>query len=273
MTASQLDNWLGSVRTERMPALFIGHGSPMNAIEDNLFTREIRRQGAELSPPRAILCVSAHWETRGTFFTAMERPRTIHDFGGFPEALYQVQYPAPGMPELAATGAALTHGGIDTEHWGLDHGAWSVLKHLAPNADIPVVQMSLDRGKSPAEHLEVARQLADLRRRGVLVVGSGNMVHNLGRVDWNRLNEVGYAFDWAEEARSLLMDRVRNHKLDELANYARLGTAVQHAVPTPEHFLPLLYALALREPDESLEVFNDYALAGSLTMTSVALGA
>mgnify|MGYP000120696899 FL=1 len=177
------------------------------------------------------------------------------------------------MPELAATGAALTHGGIDTEHWGLDHGAWSVLTHLAPNADIPVVQMSLDRGKSPAEHLEVARQLADLRRRGVLIVGSGNMVHNLGRVDWNRLNEVGYAFDWAEEARSLIMDRVRNHKLDELVNYARLGTAVQNEVPTPEHFLPLLYTLALREPDEPLEVFNDYALAGSLTMTSVALGA
>jgi len=272
MTAHELDRWLGDVRTPRMPVLFLGHGSPMNAIEDNLFTREFKKRGQTLPKPRAILCISAHWETRGTFFTAMERPRTIHDFGGFPDRLFQVQYPAPGLPELAATGAALTHGGIDTEHWGLDHGAWSVLIHLYPDANVPVVQMSLDRARTPSEHVALAKHLADLRYRGVLIVGSGNIVHNLGRVAWDRLNEVGFAYDWATEARQLLMDRVRSGRLDELASYTQLGSAVQHAIPTPEHFLPLLYTLALREADEDLDVFNDYALAGSLTMTSVALG-
>jgi len=272
VTAQELDGWLGGVRTQRMPLLFLGHGSPMNAIEDNHFTREFRKYGQALPKPRAILCISAHWETRGTLFTAMQQPRTIHDFGGFPERLYKVQYPAPGLPELAATGAALTQGDIDTEHWGLDHGAWSVLIHLYPNADVPVVQMSLDRARTPSEHVALAKQLSDLRYRGVLIVGSGNMVHNLGRVAWNRLNEVGYAYDWAAEARELLMDRIRDGRLDELAKYSTLGSAVQQAIPTPEHYLPLLYTLALRDSDEDLDVFNDYALAGSLTMTSVAMG-
>lgn len=272
MTATDLDRWLGSTRTERMPVLFLGHGSPMNAIEDNLFTRGIHAKGAELPKPRAILCISAHWETFGTQFTAMGQPRTIHDFGGFPESLYQVQYPAPGMPTLAGAGAELTHGALDHDKWGLDHGAWSVLLHLVPNADVPVVQMSLDRRKTPAEHMALAKQLSALRRRGVLIVGSGNMVHNLGRVAWDRLNQVGFAYDWATEAHDVLMERVRGQRLEELAQYARLGTAVQYAVPTPEHYLPMLYALALRESDEALEVFNDYALAGSLTMTSLALG-
>jgi 4,5-DOPA dioxygenase extradiol len=154
----------------------------------------------------------------------------------------------------------------------LDHGAWSVLIHLYPDANVPVVQMSLDRARTPSEHVALAKHLADLRYRGVLIVGSGNIVHNLGRVAWDRLNEVGFAYDWATEARQLLMDRVRSGRLDELASYTQLGTAVQHAIPTPEHFLPLLYTLALREADEDLDVFNDYALAGSLTMTSVALG-
>jgi 4,5-DOPA dioxygenase extradiol len=273
MTASELDRWLGSTLTERMPVLFLGHGSPMNAIEDNLFTRGIHSKGAELPKPRAILCISAHWETYGTQFTAMVQPRTIHDFGGFPEPLYQVQYPAPGMPALASAGAELTLGALDHEHWGLDHGAWSVLLHLVPNADVPVVQMSLDRGKTPTEHVALAKSLTALRRRGVLIVGSGNMVHNLRRVAWDRLNQVGFAYDWATEAHAVLMERVRGQRLDELAQYARLGSAVQFAIPTPEHYLPMLYALSLREPDEALEVFNDYALAGSLTMTSLALGA
>ena len=172
------------------------------------------------------------------------------------------------MPELAATGAALTHGGIDTEHWGLDHGAWSVLTHLAPNADIPVVQMSLDRGKSPAEHLEVARQLADLRRRGVLIVGSGNMVHNLRLVAWEKLNE-HFAHDWATEASEKMKHFILSGDHQHLINFKSQGKAFDLAIPTPEHYLPLLYTLALKEENEKITLFNDKPVAGSLTMTSV----
>lgn len=188
--------------TERMPVLFLGHGSPMNAIEENEFVQGWRVIGKTLPKPNAVLCVSAHWESKGTFVTAMEKPKTIHDFGGFPEELYKVQYPAPGSSELAKRvkdTVNRTEVGLD-DKWGLDHGAWSVIKHLYPEADVPVIELSLDYTQSPQYHYELAKELGSLRKKGVLIVGSGNMVHNLRLVDWRRLNDVNYSYDWASEA-------------------------------------------------------------------------
>ena len=183
--------------TEKMPVLFLGHGSPMNAIEENEFVAGFRKVGKEIAKPNAILCISAHWETKGTYVTAMEKPRTIHDFGGFPKELFEVQYPALGSPELAKETKNIitkTEVGLD-DKWGLDHGAWSVIRHMYPKADVPVMQMSLDYSKSPQYHYELAKELASLRQKGVLIVGSGNIVHNLRKVAWNKLNEVDYAYD------------------------------------------------------------------------------
>lgn len=260
--------------TAPMPVLFLGHGSPMNAIEENEFVAGFRRIGSQLPRPNAILCVSAHWETRGTWVTAMEKPRTIHDFGGFPKALYEVQYPAPGSPTLAQETAQLiqkTSVGLDYQ-WGLDHGAWSVIKHLFPKADVPVIQMSLDYTQPPRWHYELAQELAALRRKGVLIVGSGNMVHNLRLVAWDRLNDTGFAYDWATEASEKMKQYIRSGDAQPLINYAAQGKAFQLAIPTPEHYLPLLYALALRHKDEPVELFNDRPVAGALTMTSVKIG-
>ena len=260
----------GFAPTPRMPVLFLGHGSPMNAIDENTFVQGFRRMGAELPRPNAVLCISAHWETRGTQVTAMAMPRTIHDFGGFPKALFEVQYPAPGSPELAnATRELLapTPVGLD-ENWGLDHGAWSVIKHMYPDADVPVVQLSLDRGLDARQHYALGRQLAPLRDRGILIVGSGNMVHNLGLVAFDRLNEA-YAFDWAAEARTRMNELVLAGDHAALQHYEQQGRAFQRAIPTPEPYQPLLYTLALQEKGEEPTLFNDQPLAGSLTMTSV----
>lgn len=257
--------------TQRMPVLFLGHGSPMNAIEENEFVQGFRKLGTEIPTPKAILCISAHWETRGTFVTAMEHPQTIHDFGGFPPELFAVQYPAPGSPELAKeTKKLITSAevGLD-QNWGLDHGAWSVIKHLYPNANIPVIQLSLDYGKSPKHHYELAKELKMLRDKGVLIIGSGNMVHNLGRVDWKNLNTVDYAFDWAAEARSKMNKFILDCDHQSLIDYDKQGAEFKLAIPTPEHYLPLLYTLALQDKNESISLFNDKAVAGSLTMTSV----
>ncbi|MCB0793452.1 MAG: 4,5-DOPA dioxygenase extradiol [Flavobacteriales bacterium] len=256
--------------TPRMPVLFLGHGSPMNAIEENVFVQGFRSIGGELPRPNAVLCISAHWETRGTQVTAMAMPRTIHDFGGFPQELFDVQYPAPGSPELAeATRELLAPSPVDLDQsWGLDHGAWSVIKHLYPDADVPVVQLSLDRGLDGRQHYALGRQLAPLRERGVLIVGSGNMVHNLGLVAWDHLQEV-HAFDWAAEARERMNRSILEGDHATLQDYHVQGKAFQLAIPTPEHFLPLLYALALQEKDETPMLFNDLPVAGSLTMTSV----
>lgn len=257
-------------RSERMPVLFLGHGSPMNAIEENEFVAGFRQVATEIPRPQAILVVSAHWETRGTQVTAMERPRTIHDFGGFPKALFEVQYPAPGSPELAAETQALitsTSVGLD-ESWGLDHGAWSVVKHLYPNADVPVIQMSIDYSMSPAEHYALAKQIAALREKGVLIIGSGNMVHNLGMVAWDKLNE-SYAFDWAEDARARMNQLIMTGDHAPLVDFRSQGRAFELSIPTPEHYLPLLYTLALQNKDEKATLFNDKPVAGSLTMTSV----
>ena len=257
--------------TGKMPVLFLGHGSPMNAIEENEFVTGFRKVGREIEKPSAILCISAHWETRGTYVTAMENPRTIHDFGGFPKALFDVQYPAPGNPELAKETKQIVHKtevGMD-DKWGLDHGAWSVIKHMYPDADVPVVQMSLDYTKPPQYHYELAKELAALRRKGVLIVGSGNMVHNLRKVAWNKLNEVDYAYDWAKEASEKMKGFILSNDHQPLIQYSSQGTAFNLAVPTPEHYLPLIYALALKEESEDIVLFNDKAVGGSLTMTSL----
>jgi 4,5-DOPA dioxygenase extradiol len=256
--------------TDQMPVLFLGHGSPMNAIEENEFVTGFRNVGKGIPKPQAVLVISAHWETNGTFVTAMEKPRTIHDFGGFPRALHEVQYPAPGSPELAQETKDIvkkTVVGLD-HSWGLDHGAWSVVKHLYPNADVPVIQLSLDYRQTPQHHFELAKELAALRKKGVLIIGSGNMVHNLGMVAWNRLNE-SYAYDWAIEASEKMKKNILNGDYKSLINFSSQGRAFDLAIPSPEHFLPLLYTLALKNGNEKISLFNDKPLAGSLTMTSV----
>lgn len=257
--------------SEKMPVLFLGHGSPMNAIEENEFVRGFRAVGKEIQKPKAILCISAHWETKGTFVTAMENPRTIHDFGGFPKALFDVEYPALGSPEIAKETQKIitkTDVGLD-EKWGLDHGAWSVIKHMYPNADVPVIQMSIDYSKPASYHFELAKELAALRNKGVLIVGSGNMVHNLRMVAWDKLQGEPYAYDWAEEANTKMKSYLLNGDFKSLVNYDKQGKAFELAIPTPEHYLPLIYTLGLKEDKDDISIFNDQPVGGSLTMTSV----
>ena len=260
--------------TPRMPVLFVGHGSPMNAIEENEFVEGWRNIGKTIPRPKAILVVSAHWETKGTYVTAVQKPQTIHDFGGFPKALFDVQYPAPGSPELAHETKRIitkTAVGLD-EKWGLDHGAWSVIRRIYPEADIPVIEMSMNYSQGPQYHYELGKQLAALRNKGVLIVGSGNMVHNLRMVAWDKMNEPEYGFDWAIQANNKFKQLIESDNHKELINYTSLGREVQLAVPTPDHYLPLLYALALKEENESVSFFNDKPVMGSLTMTSVRIG-
>lgn len=255
--------------TEKMPVLFLGHGSPMNAIEETEFVKGWRIIGETLPKPNAILCVSAHWETKETCVTTMEKPRTIHDFGGFPKELFEVQYPAPGSPELAKEVKRLirkTEVTLD-ENWGLDHGCWSVIKHLYPLADIPVIQMSLNYYQTPLFHYELAKELAPLRKKGVLIVGSGNIVHNLRMVAWDKLNEE-FGYDWAMEANEKIKKYILDGNHQQLINYPSLGNAFNLAIPTPEHYLPMLFALALKEENEKVSLFNDKMVAGSLSMTS-----
>lgn len=260
--------------TPRIPVLFVGHGSPMNAIEENEFVEGWRNLGKTIPRPKAILVVSAHWETKGTFVTVAPKPQTIHDFGGFPKALYDVQYPAPGSPELANETKRIitkTAVGLD-EKWGLDHGAWSVIRRIYPEADVPVIEMSMDYSQGPQYHYELGKQLAALRNKGVLIIGSGNMVHNLRMVAWDKMNEPEYGFDWAIQANDKFKQLIQTGNHKELINYTSLGREVQLAVPTPDHYLPLLYALALKEENEAVSFFNDKPVMGSLTMTSLRIG-
>lgn len=260
-------------KTPKMPVLFLGHGSPMNAIEENEFVSGFRHVAKTIPKPHAILCVSAHWETKGTFVTAMQDPPTIHDFGGFPKALFDVQYPAPGSPELAKeTQSLITKTGVGLDDkWGLDHGAWSVIKHLYPAADIPVIQLSIDYSQTPQYHYELAREIKSLREKGVLIIGSGNMVHNLRMVEWRRLNDT-FGFDWAIEANEQMKSHILNGDHQPLINFRSQSRAWDLAIPTPEHYLPLLYSMALREESDLVSLFNDQPVAGSLTMTSVKIG-
>lgn len=264
---------LGS--TPKMPVLFIGHGSPMNAIEDNQFTKGFKNSIASLSEkPKAILCVSAHWYTKGTKVTAMEMPRTIHDFGGFPKELFAVEYPAKGDPILAKETKTLlspTLVELD-EHWGLDHGAWSVIKHLYPDADVPVLQLSIDYSQPASYHFDLAKKLSKLREKGVLIVGSGNIIHNLRMVDFQNFNKDNYGYDWAIEAREGINKHLKSGDFKSLLDYEKLGSSYKLAIPTPEHYLPLIYTLGLKEEKETLSLFNDKLLAGSLSMTSVKIG-
>jgi 4,5-DOPA dioxygenase extradiol len=254
-----------------MPVLFLGHGNPMNAIEANIFTQGFESIAKNLPKPSAILCISAHWETKGTYVTAMEQPKTIHDFGGFPQALFDVQYPAPGSPilanEIKNSITSITIG-LD-EDWGLDHGCWSVVKFLYPNADVPVVQMSIDYTQPASYHYALAKEIASLRRKGVLIVGSGNSIHNLRTAAWDKMMTPGYAYDWAtianEKIKGFILDRDHN----SLINFDKQGKEMQLAVPTPEHYLPMLYVLALQEKDERPIFYNDTIVAGSLNMLSV----
>jgi 4,5-DOPA dioxygenase extradiol len=257
-----------------MPVLFLGHGSPMNAIEENAFVGGWREAGRLIPKPVAVLCVSAHWETSGTFVTAMEKPETIHDFSGFPKALYDVQYPAPGNAILAEEIKQIikkTEVGLDLK-WGLDHGCWSVVKHLYPEAAVPVIQFSLDYNQSPQYHYDLARELAPLRTKGVLIVGSGNIVHNLGMIAWDRLNDDDYGYDWAIEVKEKMGKFILGGDHKSLINYKSQGRAFTLSVPTPEHFLPLLYTLAVKDEKEKVIIFNDKNVAGSLAMTSVMIG-
>ncbi|TRX03733.1 4,5-DOPA-extradiol-dioxygenase [Flavobacterium gawalongense] len=257
--------------TERMPVLFLGHGNPMNALTNNSFTQGFQQMAKTLPKPRAILCISAHWETKGTFVTAMQKPETIHDFGGFPQALFDVQYPAPGSPELALETQKLitsTSIGLSNE-WGLDHGCWTVLKFLYPNAEIPIVEMSIDYTKPTSYHYELGKELAALRRKGVLIVGSGNSVHNLQLAAWDKMMLPGYAYEWAHIANEKIKKMILENDHQSLINFDKQGREFQLAVPTPEHYIPMLYTLALREKDEKATVFNDAIVAGSLNMLSI----
>lgn len=257
-----------------MPTAFIGHGSPMNAINENEFVLGFREIAKQLPPPKAILVISAHWYIKGTRVTGMENPPTIHDFSGFPRELYQMKYPAPGAPDLALEIESLFKNSkieIDFD-WGLDHGAWSVLVHLFPKANIPVLQLSLDRNLSAQGHYDLAKNLSPLRRQGVFILGSGNLVHNLGMVAWDKINLPGYAYDWASDANERMKACMVENDHQTLIHYATQGKNFELAIPTPEHFLPLLYILALKEENEKLQFFNDRAVGGSLTMTSVYIG-
>jgi len=260
------------LQEELMPVLFIGHGSPMNGIEDNEFSAKWAEMGRTMPVPKAVLVVSAHWFTRGTAITAMKFPKTIHDFGGFPQALFDVEYPAPGVPELALeTSKLVTSTAVELDHdWGLDHGAWTVLTHMFPEANIPVLQLSIDYTKDPRAHYTLAQELYQLRRKGVLIMGSGGMVHNLRMFNWEMIDGGGY--DWAMEMNEQFKQLIMNNDHQPLMNYQSLGKAALLAIPTPEHYLPLLYTLGLKNEREEVFVFNDKAVGGSLTMTSVKIG-
>lgn len=259
---------------KKMPVLFVGHGSPMNGIEDNEFSNYWTKLASEIEKPLAVLCISAHWLTKGTFVTAMDFPKTIHDFAGFPKELYDVEYPAPGNPLLAKqTADLLISTKVELDHdWGLDHGTWSIVRHMYPNADIPVLQLSIDYTKPAEYHYQLSKELGALRKKGVLIIGSGNMVHNLRMVAWDKLNDHNYGYDWAIEMNELFKQKITEKDHKALIHYEKLNSAAKMAIPTPDHYYPLLYSLGLQENNDPIHFFNDKAVAGSLTMTSVKIG-
>ena len=255
-----------------MPVLFIGHGSPMNGIEHNQFSENWANLAKKIPVPSAILVVSAHWLSRGTKITAMDFPETIHDFGGFPKELFEVQYPAPGNPELAKeTASIIKSAEVELAHdWGLDHGAWTVIRNMYPDAKIPVLQLSIDYTKGPQFHYDLAKELSSLRSKGVLIMGSGNMVHNLRMVSFDKI-DTEFGFDWAIEMNEVFKKYISNRNHNALINYENLGSAAKLAVPTPDHYYPLLYSLGLQGKNEEAFIFNDKLMAGSLTMTSLVI--
>ncbi len=255
-----------------MPALFLGHGNPMNALEDNDWTRAWGALGATLPRPKAVLAISAHWYVPGVQVTAMTAPRTIHDFGGFPRELFDYEYPAPGDPALAQRIERLIAPepvALD-QRWGLDHGTWVVLCHIYPQADVPVVQFSLDRTASPQAHYDLGRRLAPLRDEGVLIVGSGNLVHNLRAYDWNR--RAAGPVDWAERFERRARDLLQRRDHAPLIDYEALGPDARLAAPTPEHYLPLLYLMAVQGPNETLTFPVEGFDGGTVSMLGVRVG-
>ena len=256
--------------SNKMPLLFLGHGSPMNAIEENQFVDGFRNIAKTLPKPDTILCISAHWYTNGTRVTAMTLPRTIHDFGGFPRPLYEVQYPAKGNPELANEVKDLLMPAIVEldETWGLDHGAWSVIKHLYPEADVPVIQLSIDYTQPASYHFKMAERLSSLREKKILIIGSGNIVHNLGSVDFQNMNKPDYGYDWAIEAKEMINENLWDGNYDALIDYKKQSRAIQLAIPTPDHYLPFIYVLGIQGKEETITLFNDKLVGGSISMTS-----
>jgi 4,5-DOPA dioxygenase extradiol len=252
-----------------MPAVFLGHGSPMNALECNRHTESWQALGRTIARPRAILAVSAHWYIRGTAVTAMARPPTIHDFGGFPPALHAYQYPAPGDPALAARVQDLlaplaTH---PDQEWGLDHGTWSVLAHVYPEADVPVVQLAIDRTQGSAFHYDLGRRLAPLRDEGVMIVGSGNIVHNLGVIQWSGKSA---PYPWALGFDRAFRENLEQRDHQPLIDYLELGEAARMSIPTPDHYLPAVYVVGARRDDDALSILTDGIELGSISMLSFA---
>ena len=253
-----------------MPVLFVGHGSPMNAIENNAFTQTLRELSARLPKPTAVCVISAHWVTSGSHVLVSSHPQTIHDFYGFPRALYEVEYPAPGAPAEAGK-LAENPVIVPDEKWGLDHGSWSVLRHMYPAADIPAFQLSLDERRTPKEHLELGREIKQLRQRGVLILGSGNLVHNLRQIDWS---DPHGAFDWAREFDSRVKDSVDAHDASALADPAKWGERLlATAHPTLEHYLPLLYCMGSTDAKDSISYPYEGFDFGSISMRAILFGA
>ncbi|MBP7511432.1 MAG: 4,5-DOPA dioxygenase extradiol [Bacteroidia bacterium] len=253
----------------KMPVLFVGHGNPMNAIMPNDYNKKWKEIGEKLPKPKAILCVSAHWQTRGTQVTFMEKPKTIHDFGGFPKSLFDVEYPAPGSPFYAQKAIEALQGVHVSKDfdWGLDHGCWSVLKPMFPNANIPTFQLSLDYLSTPEQHFQLGAKLKSLRSKGVLIVGSGNIVHNLGR-----MNAENIPADWAVEFDNLAKEKILDGNFAPLVGYKGLGAIATLSVPTNEHYLPLLYTLALKDKSDEVSFFNESIDLGSVSMRSLYIG-
>lgn len=272
-TLSALTKLAGSLpAAQRMPALFVGHGNPMNAITDNEFSRTWKQIGHKLPRPKAILAISAHWLTSETRVTSMAHPKTIHDFGGFPKSLFEAQYPVPGSPEFAKlTIETVKHSHIQAdESWGLDHGTWSVLLPMYPAADIPVFQLSIVYEKPAAYHYEIGKELAKLRDKGIMIIGSGNIVHNLGQVDWGN---TGRKYDWATEFDTRIADWVSKGDHTSILNYQKiLGRTAEMAHPSNDHFLPLFYILGLQQKAEKITYFNNHFDMGSISMRSIVIG-
>lgn len=273
-TLSSLSTFASGLKdsAKLIPVLFIGHGSPMNAIEDNEYSQAWEKLGKALPLPKAVLCVSAHWLTKGTFVTAMEKPKTIHDFGGFPQALFDVQYTAPGSPEVAQIIRQDVHSikVHDDHEWGLDHGTWSVVKRMYPDAKVPVLQLSIDYGKGAQYHYDLAKELQTLRKKGILIIGSGNMVHNLGMLSWQ--GGEGYGYDWAKEINTTFKSLINRNEHTRLIHYDQLGPAGKLAIPSPDHYYPLIYSLGLQGKKDEVQIFNDSVTMGSISMTSVRFG-
>jgi 4,5-DOPA dioxygenase extradiol len=258
------------ISTPKMPVLFIGHGHPMNALFDNDFTRTLGRIGKDIHRPNAIMVVSAHWETNGTYVSVNPRPKTIYDFGGFDDALFRVKYEPQGHPQLAREVLNYLPFANEDHKMGLDHGTWTVLKFIYPKADIPVFQLSIDHTLSPQKHFEIAQALKKMREKGVLIIGSGNIVHNLGKLDWHNIN--GKTPDWALEFDDTVRNRINKNDFSSLVNYRSLGQTAMMSVPTEDHYIPLLYTLGLASDGEPVKYLYEGFQYGSISMRCIRIG-